>query len=85
MEISTFMINLEILISCGQGKYNKVMYNSMEPVLFLINRNKKYRKSKLFSNFSIHNSGYTFCHVLNDHLKFVLQIIAFLLYYMCGI
>ena len=76
MEISTFMINLEILISCGQGKYNKVMYNSMEPVLFLINRNKKYRKS---------DSGYTFCHVLNDHLKFVLQIIAFLLYYMCGI
>ena len=40
MEIATFMINHEIFICCGQGKYNKVIYNSMEPVLFLINRKK---------------------------------------------
>ena len=82
MEISTFMINLETRICYVQGKYNKVIYNSMEPVLFLIDRKNK---SKLFSNFSIHNIGYRFCHVSNDHLKFVIQIIAFLLYYMYGI
>ena len=64
MEITTFMNNLEILICCGLGKYDEVIYNSMEPVIF-------------FSNFSLHNKGYRFCHLLNEHLKFVMQIIAF--------
>ena len=44
MEISTFMINLEILICCGKGKYDEVIYNSMEPVLFLIDRKNKVQK-----------------------------------------
>ena len=40
MEITTFMNNLEILICCGLGKYDEVIYNSMEPVIFLIEGKK---------------------------------------------
>ena len=38
MEITAFMINHEIFICYGQGKYDKVIYDSMKRVLFLIDR-----------------------------------------------